>query len=387
MSTTRRWLVRRTVALLALTATTAATLLAAYGGVHRHVEPLRTQISPAILEVTAARKALFAAHGVATTTLESSNFELVGTGGTYRTQIAVANQSLSRAAEAGVAGESGLRQLQTVAGLIVAYSGWIEQADRSRNASALRDAYLFYAQDTLDGIENLLTREIQELQKEELARQASPTWLVWSALGLAALLVGLCVALAALPRANPASLPSLWARLRRRGRPRRRVVRAFAIALAPLALWLAAQVPPWWLVWSAWLAGALLCAALTALLLSTQSALRRRFRRRRNPPLLAACGVLVASLLLLGGLTAWTVRDMSRSQGQLTETIEVTEVSDDAPSVPRTSREVNARLRLPDWWVVPTAWSWLAGPAVGGLVLWGMLPRILEYRYQGRWTR
>ena len=58
MSDTRRALVRRTAAMLALTAAAVGALFAAYGGVHGTAAPLREETAPAILDVTAAQNAL-----------------------------------------------------------------------------------------------------------------------------------------------------------------------------------------------------------------------------------------------------------------------------------------------------------------------------------------
>jgi hypothetical protein len=389
-STTRRWLARRTTALLTLTAFTVATLLAAYAGVHGSADPLRTQTAPAILEVAAAKTALREAHSAARTTLDSdSASDLVGTGEDYRSQLAAANQSLARAAEADVAGEPGLRQLQTIAGLIVAYTGWIEQAERSGDNLAQREAYLHYAWSVLDEIVGLLDREVQDPQSEELARQATPWWLVGSAWVVA---VALCAGFAAL---SPGRRASLRERLRRRSTPQ---LVAAALALAPLTVWLVAQVPRRWLLWSAWVVAVVLCAALAALLLSTQAALRERFRRRYSRPLLAAAGLLALTLGLFVTFTAWTVSDMSDAREDLMAAVDCADGHDSACEEPEnadaatrvtntlleTSPEVGSTLGEHYTQPVFTSWIWISAPAIASLILRGMLPRLAEYRYQER---
>ncbi|WP_049574303.1 hypothetical protein [Streptomyces sp. SBT349] len=191
MSTTRRSLLRRSAALLALTVSTAAALAVGYAEVHGDAAPLRDRTAPAILDVTAARGALVEAHEAA---------ENAPGDGAFRVHIAVASQSVARAAGADVRGASGLRALETVSGLIVSYSGLLEQADREEAEPALRDAYLYYAGTTLNrGDDGILDRldALQDDQHATLAAQASfdrPSRLAWavavlSFLGLVALLV------------------------------------------------------------------------------------------------------------------------------------------------------------------------------------------------------
>ncbi|MGP4111438.1 hypothetical protein ACTWP5_11035 [Streptomyces sp. 4N509B] len=323
MSTTRRWLVRRTAGLLLLTTVTVATLLSAYVGVHRHVEPMRTQTAPAVLEVAAAMTALENAHAEAEQTLESESAALVGAGSDHRTQLSVANQSLSSAVEAGVAGEPGFRELQTAIGLIVAYTGWMDQAQLYGNDDRLREAYLFYADTTLDGILTLLAEDVQARQTAELNRQASP------------------------------GLP----------------------------------------VWAAWAVAVVLCCAFVVLVLRTQATMRRLFRRRLNPPLLAAIGLLACTLGLLVWFTGSTVNDLRDARTELQQVREprvgvsdAASASASASASPDTSQQdVADRLDEPGWRVVLSSWIWVSGPAIGGLVLWGMVPRVVEYQHQERW--
>ncbi|WP_183091618.1 hypothetical protein [Streptomyces radicis] len=194
MSTTRRALVLRALALLILTVATMASLFTAYTGVHSQAAPVRERTAPAILDVTAAQNALLQSFDAVR---DSGTGELVSTGGGYRVQIAVANQSLARAAGAAVGGEPGLRALETVTGLIVSYSGFLEQADRHRTDAALRDGYLWYAEGTLsrdlDGILDRLD-SLQDQQYDVLDGQVSfdrGAQLAWGAtlLSAAALLL------------------------------------------------------------------------------------------------------------------------------------------------------------------------------------------------------
>ncbi len=192
MSATRSGLLRRSVALAVLVVAVVGALFVAYTEVHGDAAPLREDTAPAILDVTAAQNALIEANKIVEDTTAQAQGELVDTGGSYRVQISVANQSLARAAEASVRGESGLRQLETVTGLIVYFAGWLEKADQEPVDTPLREAYEYYADQMLtkndDGILDRLD-ELQEEQNDVLARQAAFDWpsrLVWAA----ALLLG-----------------------------------------------------------------------------------------------------------------------------------------------------------------------------------------------------
>ncbi|MFJ6215891.1 hypothetical protein ACIQGZ_21530 [Streptomyces sp. NPDC092296] len=184
-SSTRRSLVRRLAALLALTCAGVLALLTAYAGVHSPSGALRTATAPAMLDVAAAQTALELADSAADSSLTSDRAGLAGTGEEYRTQISAANQSLARAAESHVAGDSGRQTLQTVAGLVTAYTGWIEQADRWQDQPVLRDAYLAYAGSMLRDDGGVLARltALQAEQRQVLRRQVSFgawQWLCWS---------------------------------------------------------------------------------------------------------------------------------------------------------------------------------------------------------------
>ncbi|MFF3754178.1 hypothetical protein ACFYYH_27575 [Streptomyces sp. NPDC002018] len=176
MSATRRSLQRRGLLLLVLIVLAVLALFLAYDGVHGDTAGLRARTAPAILDVAAAQTALREADESARDARYSGPAETVGTGSGYRIHIAVASQSLARAAEGSVAGESGLRALQTVNGLVVAYSGLIEQADRSPAGSALRAGYLHYAERMLKRPDiGILARldHLQSEQREVLSEQTS----------------------------------------------------------------------------------------------------------------------------------------------------------------------------------------------------------------------
>ncbi|WP_046497524.1 hypothetical protein [Streptomyces odonnellii] len=229
MSVTRRSLQRRATVLLALITLAVLTLFLAYDGVHGDAAGLRSRTAPAILDVAAAQTALRKADESARAAPYSGPAETVGTGSGYRIQIAAASQSLARAAEGGVAGEAGLRTLQTVTGLVVAYTGLIEQADRSPAGSELRAGYLHYADSMLNRPDVGILARLQSLQTEQsevLSAQTSLDWFTRTVWGVALLL---CAALVAV-------LAETQLFLRRRFRRRHNVSLLSATVLLGLAL-------------------------------------------------------------------------------------------------------------------------------------------------------
>ncbi|MDT0309032.1 hypothetical protein RM780_19000 [Streptomyces sp. DSM 44917] len=334
MSDTRRSLVRRSAALLALTAATVVVLFAAYRGVHDTAAPLREETAPAILDVTAARNALREAGAVSR--------EGPGSGG-FRVQIAVANQSLARAAEAGVLGEPGLRTLETVTGLIVSFSGWLELADRLPDEAPLREAYLHYAEHMLTG----------------------------SGSGS-----GILERLDTLQTGRP-------------GPPEEGGVDGQADVLAD-------QASFGWPLRAAWALALLGTAALVALLAETQVFLHRRFRRLLNPWLLAATLTLVLGVAALAVLAAQTHDAKAASRADLAGILAASEPAPggagsrdtDTDSVARTIRttaeEVAADMRDTDWRAGLTGLVPILGLVLVAQVTLGVAPRIAEYRYRSR---
>ncbi|TDC74948.1 hypothetical protein [Streptomyces hainanensis] len=327
MTGTRRALSRRLILLLALTTAAVAALFFAYAGVHRGAGPVRDGTAPAILDVTTAQDALRQANDAARNALESGQSALVGAGGGYRIHLAVANQSLAGAAEGDVTGDTGLRALQTVSGLIVAYSGWIERAATVPDDSPLLDAYLHYADTMLNRpVTGILARldDLQAGQRTTLADQTTFGWpgrLSWAA----ALL--LCAALAG---ALLETQRFLRHRFRRRHHPW--LLGATAVTLA---------------------AGALLAAGTV----QTQHA------KDASRDQLAA--------------TVGTWRSTSGDEPTATP-------ADVAGAIRHTAQEVETEMRDTDWLAGLTGWVPALGPVLGALILRGLLPRLAEYRYRTR---
>ncbi|GAA1909514.1 hypothetical protein [Streptantibioticus ferralitis] len=253
MSTTRRDLTRRLQLLLALTVVGTAVLFASYQGVHSDAGALRTTSKTAVLAVDTAEYALNQAQrGAGSGAADSDDFQ---------TQVSVAGQSLSQAAASNVRGLEGRQTLQTVAGLIVVYTGWVQKADQEPQGSILRTAYLGYARSVLTnsagtGIIDRLD-QLQSRQLDEVRRQSSfgwPLWLGWGAtlVLFAALSVGVLEA-------------QLFLRRRFRRRYNRPLVAATVLLAAPLVLGL-----------FTWQTHAALGRAHTALLAKAHSALPPR---------------------------------------------------------------------------------------------------------------
>ncbi|MFF8384571.1 hypothetical protein [Streptomyces kanasensis] len=196
MSTTPRDLTRRLRWLLLLGTATTLVLFGAFRAVHHDAVGLATASAPGVLAVDTAEHAL----GQARASVPEDGLQEAGTGG-FHTQISVAHQALALAASENVTGLPGRRTLQTATGLISVYSGWIEQANREPDDSALRGAYLLYADRVLDapGTDEDIMGHLGDLRDEQLAvaeRQAGFGWpmtLTWAAAAAltAALLGGL----------------------------------------------------------------------------------------------------------------------------------------------------------------------------------------------------
>jgi hypothetical protein len=208
---TRVTLWRLLVALLAASVAVVVTSVWAFAEVHDTAAEFRAHSVPSIVGVATARAALVEADTAAIGSFSSGEVLLAGPGQRYQTQIAVASQSLAQVAENNIAGAPASQQLQMVEGLLVAYTGLIEQADahyRQDGDRALGAADLWYASHLLhDPGTGILVQldALRDKQKAALARQLttggmSVGWVyAWTVSG-AVLLVLLVVAQAFLRR-------------------------------------------------------------------------------------------------------------------------------------------------------------------------------------------
>lgn len=182
-TTTRRRLVQLRVGLLAATVAVLITSLSAFAGVQLAVDDVRTRTAPAVLGVVAAKAALVRADSAAVNSFETGQVQLIGPGQQYQNEIAQASQSLTQVAEDNAAGAAGSGTLQLVQGLLVAYTGLIEQAGvhfRQDGATALGATDLWSASRLLhlpgDGILAQLDG-LREDQHTALRRQLSTGWM------------------------------------------------------------------------------------------------------------------------------------------------------------------------------------------------------------------
>jgi hypothetical protein len=166
---------RLLVALAAASVAVLVTSVWAFQALHGTAAEVRTRSAPSILGVSAARAALVAADAAAITSFSSGEVRLAGPGERYQNQIAVASQSLAQVAENNVAGEAASQTIQLVEGLLVAYTGLIEQADahyRQDSGRALGAADLWYASHLLHTPDGGIFVQLDTLRDAENAALA-----------------------------------------------------------------------------------------------------------------------------------------------------------------------------------------------------------------------
>jgi hypothetical protein len=126
-STTRRLLWECFVlVLLAIAASTASGMWLYHRASDVDVA-IRERTGPMLVDVSVARRALYAAHEAATASFLDGRARLVGPGQDFYNQVAIATQSLAQAAATN--GESsGLAAVRTVDGLLASYLDGVSQA-------------------------------------------------------------------------------------------------------------------------------------------------------------------------------------------------------------------------------------------------------------------
>ncbi|MFI2435670.1 hypothetical protein [Streptomyces sp. NPDC018693] len=129
-----------------------------------------------------------------------------------------------------------------------------------------------------------------------------------------------------------------------------------------------------WQLWLGWSAVAVLCLALCLALLDTQRFLRRRFRRPVQPQLLAAAAVCALGTPVLGWNTLTAQRAMSDSVD------EIREPEENPDLIPQAADRVQDALADAGFWTSLSPWVLLGGAVVMALTVWGLWPRIAEYR-------
>ncbi len=186
-STTRRSLLRLRAALLGVTVLVLLSSWYAFDNVHDTIDTVRDRSVPALMEAAVARSALAEADSLAINSFSSGEAQLIGPGDRYQNQIAVASQSIAQVAEDHTLGESGSKQLRVVAGLVVAYTGWVEQADahyrQGGGSTSLAAVDLWYASRLLHEPGNGVLAQFDELVKAQqealggqLAHSSTTLW-------------------------------------------------------------------------------------------------------------------------------------------------------------------------------------------------------------------
>ncbi|WP_158843954.1 hypothetical protein [Saccharothrix deserti] len=187
--------------LLATTAVVAAFSWAAFDSVHDTIDTVDTRTSRALLAASAAKSALVEADQLAINSFVTGEARLSGPGDRYQNRIAAASQSLAQVAEDNVAGDAGSEQIQVVEGLLVAYTGWIGQADaHHRQDSGLATIDLWYASRLLHAENSGVLAQLDQLVRvqrdaldSQLAESSTSPWRTASLAVPVVLLFGLLV--------------------------------------------------------------------------------------------------------------------------------------------------------------------------------------------------
>ncbi|MFF9570880.1 hypothetical protein [Streptomyces sp. NPDC014685] len=127
-SRTRRLLERHRAALLLVALVSLSALLLPYRQVQSAASEMRTRGAPAVQGVAATQLALLRAHQEAEDSVADGIADVVGAGARYETQLAAADQGLTRLADVQIDGERGRGALETVNGLLTSYSASITPA-------------------------------------------------------------------------------------------------------------------------------------------------------------------------------------------------------------------------------------------------------------------
>jgi hypothetical protein len=132
-----------------------------------------------------------------------------------------------------------------------------------------------------------------------------------------------------------------------------------------------------WQLWLGWSTVVVLYLALFLALLETQRYLRRRFRRPVQVRLLAATVVCALGVPVL----AWTTR---RAQLAMTGSVgEIRVPEADPDRIPLDADRVQEAMADAGFWASLSDGVLLGGAVVMALTVWGLWPRIAEYRFRG----
>lgn len=129
-----------------------------------------------------------------------------------------------------------------------------------------------------------------------------------------------------------------------------------------------------WQLWLGWSTVTVLYLALCLTLLRTQRFVRRHFRRPVQLRLLAATVVCALGVPVLGRLTLRAQRAMAGSVA------EIRTPKENPDEIPRVADRVQSALADAGFWASLSDWVLWGGAVVMALTVWGLWPRIAEYR-------
>jgi hypothetical protein len=207
--TTRSWLWRLLIVLLAAAALALVTSSWVFQGTRATAERVRAHSVPSVMHVMAARAALVQADAAAIQSFQTGEVGLTGPGENYQNQIAVASQSLTQLAADSITGAGASQTIQLVEGMLASYVGLIEQADahyRQDAGSVLAIADLWSASRLLHMPEGGILAQLDalhDLESRALAAQVTagrmaPGWILAWVVAFSLLLALLLVAQALL---------------------------------------------------------------------------------------------------------------------------------------------------------------------------------------------
>jgi hypothetical protein len=182
-------------ALLAATALLGITAIVVLLGMHSNAVSVRQTSAPAYLDVLEAKAVLTDADRAVWQSLRSGEARFSGPGQIYEGDIATADKELQQLAALEAPASSGGQYLQTVSAQLVTFQGLVEKADAANRedtasgsaSSALGDAYLGYADQSLTGDYDPTTKEysgglippannLTELNQKALNGQLTSLW-------------------------------------------------------------------------------------------------------------------------------------------------------------------------------------------------------------------
>jgi hypothetical protein len=131
-----------------------------------------------------------------------------------------------------------------------------------------------------------------------------------------------------------------------------------------------------WQLWLGWSTVVVLYVALCRALVKTQGFVRGRFRRPVQPQLLAATVVCAVGVPVLGWFTLRAQLALTDSVDELRK-VRVPAREDD---IPEAADQVQGALADAGFWASLSDWVLLGGVVVMALTVWGLWPRIAEYR-------